>query len=152
MNTTSVKISGKIGYNDLRKPDKFSAGTPKPKYSLMLAVSDSELEKLKATGLDVARDKAGNAKSLESIGVEGHVIKGERLESKGVAEIVDLEGNSINDLLGYGSDIIVEGFVSTFTNNYGTFTKLYFDKITVVNKLELPKLEESQSASAGGVI
>ena len=45
---TTVKILGKIGYHDIYKPDRFSEGTDKPKFSVQLVITDEEL----AFGLD----------------------------------------------------------------------------------------------------
>ena len=154
MNSTSVQITGKIGYHDIHKPDKFSVGTDKPKYSLQMVISDEQLAGAKNLGLDVAKDRAGNPKTLTNLGLEGNVIKGERLESKGKIEVVDGQGNAITGLIGYGSDVTVTGFVSTFTNTYGTFSKLYVDKIIVNNLVEVAPKEEGNviEASKGAII
>jgi hypothetical protein len=148
MDTKSISISGKIGYHDIFKPDRFSAGTPKPKYSVNIAVDESKLPKLEEFGLKPAVDKAGNLKTMEAIGVEGLVIKGERLESKGKISIVDADNNPLSGLIGFGSDVIVSGFVSTFTNTYGTFTKFYVDSIKVTNLVTVELDNDAQLSEA----
>jgi hypothetical protein len=134
---TTVKILGKIG---------------KPKFSVQLVITDEELAKLSVSGLGVAKNRAGEPKSLAQIGLEGNVIKGERLVSKGKIAVSDLKGGDIEGLIGYGSDVELTGFVSTFTNTYGTFSKLYIDKITVHNLVEVASNTDEAPAASNGVI
>lgn len=158
MNNTSVNITGKIGYHSFINVDKYTVQNGRPAYTLLLEISDKTLASLKGMEGVVLKDRGGLKApdgKLKNLGMSGTVIKGLRREVKGPIEVIDGEGNAITGLIGYGSDVIVTGFLSTFTNTNGTFTNFYVDKVTVTNLVEVAPREEGPAtieSSKGAII